>query len=598
WDGPCDAVAMVAFYVFTEIEVETTPEIEENQIPNILNVPSISNAELVISHNLNDECQFVFAWKVHFYREGDKVAYIDALNGDIIKEVNNGAYFTAPTEIYGSVTLDDFTANGITTLQNSTGTVKGYNLGISSDCYSITDADFNLSQIPSTANSQWSANDAPLALYQSFHIASLAKNWLSNINMNLNSINIGVPTCSPSQFARDVTPINSQDAYVIVANNSPNSWATFDIIGHELGHSVLLANSIWNSGEGMVLHEAIADMFGVYIEYKYQGVIDWQMGDDIGLNARDLSNPQYKCYDEIVDLTRIFYSYEKGDPLRYWFYLITEGSSTYQIPALGIEKSIEIIADAINSGTINSGTINYTYQSVMTATFDVVLQNFGRCSSEFIAIARAWEAICLNTGYANWNGEVPVCNYTISGPSVVCEEDDFANFCIQGGLPNAYYQWTIIGGKSTQYTSLLGMQGNIQQGGTCLNLTDFPKYNYYPQIITIKVYSPIIGSNFTVMKTVQLNDCNGDDPNCDEYYSSVAAPITQPEAESMRYELQPNMEDIHFIKVFNSAGILINSDSYLNFNENELPANQLFFIVNLGKNGEIIKTKKYFRIGN
>lgn len=141
------------------------------------------------------------------------------------------------------------------------------------------------------------------------------------------------------------------------------------------------------------------------------------------------------------------------------------------------------------------------------------------------------------------------------------------------------------------------MQGNIQEGGSCLNITDFPKYPYYPQIITIKVYSPTVGSNYIVRKTVQLNDCNGDDPSCNEYYSRVS-PITN-EYESLSFELETKEKErtVTFVKVYDTSGRLILTEQYNTFDKNRLKPNQIYFILHLGENGEIINSEKYLRLG-
>jgi hypothetical protein len=333
-----------------------------------------------------------------------------------------------------------------------------------------------------------------------------------------------------------------------------------------------------------------SDMIGTYAESIFQGTIDWVIGDDISFPIRDLANPQFSCFDD--DVSNLQSQHDRSTPLGHWFFLVTEGSSTNNIPSLGIENALEIVLESLNSVGVNAD-----YPDLMAAMVAMVEQDFGRCSREFLAVARAWETICLNTGHANWLGEVPACNYTVSGPTVVCEENDYANFCIQGGLPNAHYRWTIIGSKSTQYTSLKGMQGNIQEGGNCLNITDFPKYPYYPQIITIKVYSPTVGSNYIVRKTVQLNDCNGDDPSCNEYYSRVS-PIVN-EYESLPFELETKEKEIivTFIKVYDTSGRLILTEQQTTFDKNRLKPNQVYFILHLSENGEIINSEKYLRLG-
>ena len=603
WDGPCDAVAMISFFVFTGIEIETTPQIQENQIPEILTVPSIKRAELVITHNIRDECNFNLAWKVYYDDDASKIAYIDALSGILIIEYDGNQYLTAPTEIYGNRNLDDYALlGGGASLMSPDAKIKAYDFSSFTTCSQIDATDYQSNLIPTTSNASWSSNQAPESVLQGFYVTSKARNYLSNININFNNIHIGV-NCSQNSAAYLRVDSDINDTYLRIGESTNgSSLSTFDIVGHELGHAILEDRNITLLGYGGIIHEGISDMYGTYIEYKHQGFVDWEMGDDINYGGRDLQFPKYDCWTEYIDdlgkhvyELDIFHIHDMSTPLGHWFYLITEGSSTHNIPALGIEKSIRIVTDALNLMPV------YTLMDdAKDATLNLVIQDFGRCSPEFIAVARAWEAICLNTGYVNASGRIETCD--ITGPSFVCEETDAATFCVQGGLPNAHYRWTIIGNKSTQYTSLIGMQGNIQHGGTCLSLTDFPKLDYYPQTVTIKIYSPTAGNQFfnSITKTVQLIDCNGDDPTCDEFYSMVEQPIDEYEAIAQELRIQNlnnEFEEPHFIKVYDASGLLLHSKNYTNFDSNQLPSNQLFFIVSLGKNGNILDTKKYFRIG-
>jgi hypothetical protein len=597
WGGPCDAVAMVAFYVLTEIGIQTTPTIGKVSLPNILGISNYQTADLVISHNISNGCEYNLAWKVNYFEEGSKISYVDALNGNILKTIEADQRINAPTEIYGTQNLNDFTSGGTTTLVSPDGTIRGFDLsGFNNpapftNCQFVEISDFQTNLIPSTTNNQWSVNGAPASLYQGFYVVNLIKGYFNNVNIVFDNINVGVNCNEENAFSLIGSTV--QNTFIVIGRNTFNSFATFDIVGHELGHTYLNNFLDYTNAGNASLHEGISDMIGTYAESVFQGSIDWEMGDDIIISSniptRDLANPQYSCFNDVINLGS---QHDRSTPLGHWFFLITEGSSANNIPSLGIERALEIVLESLNSVGVNAD-----YPDLMAAMLAMVEQDFGRCSREFLAVARAWETICLNTGYANWNGEVPACNYTISGPTVVCEEDDYANFCIQGGLPNAHYRWTIIGGKSTQYTSLKGMQGNIQEGGSCLNITDFPKYPYYPQIITIKVYSPTVGSNYIVRKTIQLNDCNGDDPSCNEYYSSVS-PITN-EYESLPFELETKEKErtVTFVKVYDTSGRLILTEQYNTFDKNRLKPNQVYVILHLGENGEIINSEKYLRLG-
>ena len=183
WDGPCDAVAMISFFVFTGIEIETTPQIQENQIPEILTVPSIKRAELVITHNIRDECNFNLAWKVYYDDDASKIAYIDALSGILIIEYDGNQYLTAPTEIYGNRNLDDYALlGGGASLMSPDAKIKAYDFSSFTTCSQIDATDYQSNLIPTTSNASWSSNQAPESVLQGFYVTSKARNYLSTEN--------------------------------------------------------------------------------------------------------------------------------------------------------------------------------------------------------------------------------------------------------------------------------------------------------------------------------------------------------------------------------------------------------------------------------
>ena len=141
-----------------------------------------------------------------------------------------------------------------------------------------------------------------------------------------------------------------------------------------------------------------------------------------------------------------------------------------------------------------------------------------------------------------YNGLVTGCNYVIDGPLAVCEEDDAATFCIAGGLPNvSNYRFTILGPKNTSYESVCGMVGNSQDGCLCLTLTDFPKYPYYPQFITIEAYYSPLGSAYITKTRLKLIDCLNDDPSCREYYNldNLSIPVDYIDADTDNTTTEP-----------------------------------------------------------
>jgi Thermolysin metallopeptidase, alpha-helical domain len=345
-----------------------------------------------------------------------------------------------------------------------------------------------------------------------------------------------------------------------------------------------------NSNGNAALHEGISDVIGTYIESlipSNQGV-DWLMSDDepaipltFGL-TRDLSNPTNDC----VTLAN-WGPHENGKPLGYWYFLISQGQQLNQIPKLGMKKALDILLESLTLIETNAG-----YSELMQATITTVLNKFGRCSNEFVAVARAWELIGVPTGYLV-NGIVPACNYSIVGPSSICEENDKAKFCISGGLPNNQYHFRIIGKKSTEYKSECGMQGNSQVGCNCLSLTDFPKYPYYPQTITIEAYSPTAGVGYIQRKQLTLVDCDDDDPTCEEYYDLRGEPTEERLSHRLNQNISNNSDkNSEFIKVFNMLGNLLFEGKTSDIIPDNYSNQSLIIVVYYDTFGNIINVKK------
>ena len=131
--------------------------------------------------------------------------------------------------------------------------------------------------------------------------------------------------------------------------------------------------------------------------------------------------------------------------------------------------------------------------------------NYGECSDEFIALHRAWNQICLSSG------ETPC--YLLGGTRTICEENDFLSICIDGGSSGENYRWNF----PIEWTVSGNPTGNNVYG-QCITVTDFPDYNYYPQTFVLQVWSLNSGSPQRVR--VVLQDCNGDNDDCDTFLSS------------------------------------------------------------------------------
>jgi len=165
-------------------------------------------------------------------------------------------------------------------------------------------------------------------------------------------------------------------------------------------------------------------------------------------------------------------------------------------------------------------------------------------------------------------------------------------FCVEGGLSTAEFRWTIIGSQSTNYTSYHGMQGNIQEGGTCLRVIDIPKYPYYPQYITIKVYSPTIGPDFIIYKHLKIVDRDKDDPTCEEYYNlSFKEPLIPVNKES-HLKVNSDSQLVSKVILFDILGRVVYSGKAMDLDLRLLDYDGILLKASLNRYDQVINTDK------
>src|SRR5690606_12947235 len=168
------------------------------------------------------------------------------------------------------------------------------------------------------------------------------------------------------------------------------------------------------------LREGIADMSAIYFRsISSDEDINWISGGDEYCCERDCANPEYDCFIGVED-NSVYNSHVRSDPLRYWFYLCVKGNVALEIPSIDIKRVLAIVLLAATEIEPNSD-----YEELMNATLDQTIKKYGRCSNEFLALARAWEEICVPTGFLDpITDEIPQCNFSLAGPLWVCEENN------------------------------------------------------------------------------------------------------------------------------------------------------------------------------
>ncbi len=500
----------------------------------------------------------------------------------------------------GEVFLFDKTVSGVTSLESPDGKIIGYDFSGFAPNERLVPGLFTSNLIPTTTQSTtWEyVSDRRSGVYQAFYVAQEILPIMNGIDMNFEKVHIGAGL--PAFRGIALFGSNTENAFVVLGELGNVPMGLVDVVAHELTHCYFFEvleeprNAIAAS-----IHEGLADIVAVYVESVFQGnVIDWVMGDDDDAIAtetdRDLENPDpnFDCFDEVKESNVATF---RGLPLSHWFFLITVGSIADGIPALGIQKAMEILLDAVS----DLGGTSPDYPELAAATINIALEEYGRCSDELLALALAWEHICvpLPANILIAGDFHPCSELTLTGPLYTCEENEYISICIKTPITGVNYRWTIEGLLSTEFESSYGMDGNIQAGGNCLTLTTFPNYPYYPQRVTVYVYSTFGGTDIVQTHNFTIFDCNKDDPTCEEYYEPLPK-LDNSHAVDAFYQHEDQAFDsvIKYLKIYNFTGEEIYKGEYDSGLIFKLKREGLLFIQYFNASKQLIKIEKKLEI--
>lgn len=614
--GPCDFAFALTPFIITDINVNVTPTIANSELATILSVEEqLSSSEdieiledqLIISHNLNNDCNTLLVYRVSYYSNEVKIGYIDAHTGDVINVRSGGIGLNAPTVHYGQVNLLDRSASGggyeLITPDGSVRTYDFNGLTFFADQMGnggIKKIDYWIDKIPTVASGPWTTSEASEGVYQAHYTSNLVMGYfeslLQTLNISLGTLFVGADAEDNNAIFFEGFSTNTQ-TFVAFGKTAGTgeTWATFDVVGHEIGHAIINRYLNYNNTTG-ALHEAIADLLGVYTEYQFQGTIDWKMGDDFSSINRDLGNPDpaLDCFDEIRNETN---THDRSVPLGHLFFLLSEGDASLGIPALGLETTLSLVLESLKSLGPNAD-----YEDLREEMFKIIESEFELCSNESIAVRRVWCNICVGPStFCNFG-----CNINLSGPSQVCEENDYLQICLSGNSNSSIAtKWTIKAKNGLYWVATGNQTGNIVTGGSCLTIVDFPKYPYYPQKAEIKFYSPTLGPEYVVRKRVTLIDCNNDDPTCEEYYGIGNLKTEESDLKQIATQEPLNgassQNEVMLFRIYDIQGrLLYEGERQPQYEElkTRIKAPSIFLQCTYGIHGNLLSVKKLMFIGN
>ncbi|WP_425420646.1 M4 family metallopeptidase [Phaeodactylibacter xiamenensis] len=609
-ENPCLEVKMLFPFVATEVHSIDPIPLSSISVANTLGnyyvaqpqaSLSVLDTNMSIWPNLLNDCAYHLAWDVNYIIDGEsKRAWVDAKSGTVLNVTDGSMNLVAPMETpgYGQLPgntndLNDSFDGSATRLisENLDSEVRTYDFGgnMQERPLSINLSEWPDAFIPSTNLLQWDGTIASPHVYQAhFATTECVKIFSSSLEIDFGTVRVAVDEKENAIAYSESTDFS---AFIALGFLGGSTTAIFDIVAHELGHCYMFGESLEYTNAGNEsLHEGIADMFGTYVESVIQGTVDWVIGDDESAVAtevnRDLANPEFNCFSDVENLLQ---QHTRSTPLSHWFFLVSTGDPALGINSLGMETVLGYIMDALAANSSLSD-----YSDLKDAVLGVVELQHSVCSEEYTSIARAWNEICV--------GNTPICPYTITGNTIVYEENNVLSLCINGGIPNATYRWYVPG--DANWTAN-GQSGTNLFEGTCLYVTQFDNYPYYPQFFKIDVYSPTVGPAYNQSITVTLIDRDGDDPTCWEYYDSLQPLMHNNEGQHesaaeqrldkawLTIDQSVPQQSVYWIKGFDIMGRLVYDGLFKDIRDEGLPSRYgMLMLQYFDENGKWLGTQK------
>jgi len=510
-------------------------------------------------------------------------------------------HLNAPTFNYCEQDLDDSPSpNGGTWLETENGTIRTFNLP--DFLNPLLPANYNQQFIPTINGNEWDntfRQDVYQAHFSVSNIVPLFNELINDAPNEFMNVNVGVTNDNNFPGAGAAANTLPQNTTISLGYAKPDQQGFMglnDVIAHELGHVYVNNFLAYDVLGAQSLHEGVSDMFGVYFESLIQnneGIsctedgLDWVMGDDVTeveeLADRDLENPDITTWQQ-AQVT--FQRHERSVVLSHWFYLISQGAPgvhngpNYQptIPRLGIEGAINIVMEALPL----LQTRNDDYPDFMEAVIMAVDMNWGLCSKESAAVRRAFTRIGMGDG--------ETCAYVHIKPRY-CESGSGMILCIEEGFSDDAYRWTFPSEWTVQ-----GAGANNTYIGHCLKVTDWSEYSSYPRNLTVRLRN--MDSNRNVDYNIRLEDCEGDDPACNDVASNAVPPSASISSSNLNATAQEKSENIidtevsKFVRVYDINGRMIYGGQNFDKEFKDSNSNSLLIYCYYNKQGRIIKTEK------
>lgn len=364
--------------------------IQDDPASNILDlsIESSQKKELIY---LPSEHHIDKMWEVITTTGARKKELFNASNGRLMKTIRMDAGITlqGQTIDYGNVTLQNYTNNGLTYLQNTNKTITVY---IPSGFTASGQPIYNEQGIPKTTSTTAWGQDALKRSQQAFFVTEKVKEaFINKLSVAFNQIDV-ISTGAFGAFAWYTDDPN--DAIIqIGALNAQNidgpNFALYDVIAHELCHSFLYRSLDYDYyadndfGVNTILQEGLADIFGTYLEYHIRtpNTTDYIQGGDNAAIAQVIN----RDHTMMTCMTDNDTPHKKSKAISHWFYTVAT-----QIPTIGFEGAQTIVMEAI-SRNVNRKAGPATFRKL---TLDIVQEVYNNAAITN-AVKNIWDQVCV-----------------------------------------------------------------------------------------------------------------------------------------------------------------------------------------------------------
>lgn len=383
-----------------ESDLGFTPKYEQSPSPELVVFTADDNADFAYKVNLN----FLDP------KPGNYYYFISVKTGEILNKYN---------------TLDE--VSGTNSIGSGTGVLKNtvsLNTTLSSGKYYLQDNtrgngiftynSNNSSSLPGTlwsdADNVFSAtNDAP-AVDAHYYAGKTYDYYKSTFNRNSYD-DKGSALKSTVHYGSKYNNAFWNGSQMVYGDGDGSTFTPLsgglDVVAHELTHAVTSSESnLVYQGESGALNEAISDIFGTVVEYKYQASsADFLIGEDIytpsvsGDALRSMSNPTAYCdpdyypnrYTGTADNGGV---HTNSGIINKAAYLIAAGGTFHgvTVSGIGIDK-LGAIFYRTNTVYLTSSA---TFSQAKAAAIQSAADLYGSSSAEKTAVTNAFTAVGIN----------------------------------------------------------------------------------------------------------------------------------------------------------------------------------------------------------